>query len=112
MRPDVENGEHEQEYDGSSEPGRDFGTDESGLALVEEPPCPYHRPTKGERGNTRAEAERLLTTQELADFLRVPLPTLYKWSYEGTGPVPLRIGKYLRYRWSDVEAWLELQKRW
>ncbi|MCU0269061.1 MAG: helix-turn-helix domain-containing protein [Acidimicrobiales bacterium] len=53
--------------------------------------------------------ERLLTPEELAEELGVPVATLYQWRYRRTGPVVLRIGRHLRYRRDDVDAWLASQ---
>jgi len=53
------------------------------------------------------ELDRLLTAEELADFLDVPIKTLYAWRYRGEGPVGFRAGKHLRYRWIDVEGWID-----
>lgn len=53
--------------------------------------------------------DRLLSAQELADYLRVPVATLYAWRYRGEGPPGFRIGKHLRYRWRDVKGWIERQ---
>ncbi len=50
--------------------------------------------------------DRLLTADELADFLDVPIKTLYAWRYRGEGPIGFRAGKHLRYRWVDVEDWI------
>ena len=52
---------------------------------------------------------RLLSVTELAEYLAVPVATLYAWRYRGEGPPALRVGRYLRYRWSDVQRWLELR---
>lgn len=49
------------------------------------------------------------TPEEVADRLRVPIRTLYDWRLRGVGPPALRIGKRLRYRRSDVDAWLAEQ---
>ncbi len=49
----------------------------------------------------------LLSPQQLADYLGVPLATIYRWRYEGTGPRGIKVGKHVRYRQRDVEAWLE-----
>ena len=48
----------------------------------------------------------LLTVQELARFLRIPVKTLYQWHYLGTGPAAIRVGRHLRYRRSAVAQWL------
>ncbi len=50
---------------------------------------------------------KLLAPQELADFLGVPLGTLYQWRSRGGGPRGIRIGKHLRYRQADVDAFLD-----
>lgn len=50
-----------------------------------------------------------LKPKELAERLRVPLSTVYSWNYKGTGPPFVPCGKHIRYRWSDVEAWLREQ---
>ena len=53
--------------------------------------------------------ETLMTTEQLAEFLQVPLATLYQWRHKGTGPKGMKVGKHVRYRRADVEAWLETQ---
>jgi excisionase family DNA binding protein len=50
---------------------------------------------------------RLLSIGELAKYLGVPVATLYAWRYRGEGPPGFRVGRHLRYRWSDVLAWIE-----
>jgi excisionase family DNA binding protein len=54
-------------------------------------------------------ADRLLSAQEVADFLGVPTSTLYGWRYKGEGPRGFRVGRHVRYRREDVDAWLEQQ---
>jgi predicted DNA-binding transcriptional regulator AlpA len=51
--------------------------------------------------------DRLLTANELADFLDVPIKTLYAWRHRGEGPIGFRAGRHIRYRWVDVEVWIE-----
>ncbi len=55
------------------------------------------------------QLDHLLTSQDLAAYLDVPLTTLYAWRYRGEGPAGFRVGKHLRYRRNDVEQWIELQ---
>ena len=50
--------------------------------------------------------DRLLTAQQLADYLGVPLATIYAWRYRGEGPPGFRAGKHLRFRWSDIDEWI------
>jgi predicted DNA-binding transcriptional regulator AlpA len=51
--------------------------------------------------------DRLITANELADFLDVPIKTLYAWRCRGGGPVGFRVGRHIRYRWTDVDRWIE-----
>lgn len=51
-------------------------------------------------------SSRLLSTEEVARILVVPVNTLYCWRYKGTGPKAYRVGKHLRYRLEDVLQWL------
>jgi excisionase family DNA binding protein len=50
--------------------------------------------------------DRLLTVDELADYLGVPVATIYTWRYHRHGPPGFRVGRHLRFRWSDVEQWI------
>lgn len=50
--------------------------------------------------------DRLVSAQELADFLEIPIKTVYTWRHRNTGPRGFRVGKHLRFRWSEVERWL------
>jgi excisionase family DNA binding protein len=52
-------------------------------------------------------SDRLLSPQEVADYLGIPLPTIYRWRYRGEGPRGFRVGRHVRYRREDVEHWLE-----
>ena len=49
---------------------------------------------------------QLWNIQQTAEFLGVPVSTLYYWSYRGEGGPPiLRIGRCLRYEPNAVIAW-------
>jgi excisionase family DNA binding protein len=54
-----------------------------------------------------AVPDRLLSPGEVALFLSVPVKTLYQWRYKGIGPRGLRVGRHLRYRQDEIEAWLD-----
>jgi excisionase family DNA binding protein len=54
-----------------------------------------------------SEDDRLLTTAQLSERLQVSESTLRRWRTEGTGPSVVRVGRAVRYRWRDVERWLE-----
>lgn len=54
--------------------------------------------------------DRLLTLQELADYLGVSASTIYNRRYRGENmPRSIRVGGRVRYRQSDVLDWLEAQ---
>ncbi len=68
------------------------------------------------QGGSRVEAigmrtdttvRRLLSVDEVAEVLGVPVKTLYQWRHKGVGPLGLRIGRHLRYRAADVWEWIE-----
>lgn len=56
-------------------------------------------------GSSR-HGDRLLSVEELADYLEVPVKTIYTWRHHNTGPRGFRVGKHLRFRWRDVQAWV------
>ena len=62
-------------------------------------------------GHSLAPTDRrpLLSAEELAEYLGVPLNTVYVWNHRRTGPTAHKVGRHLRYRWAEVEAWLQDQ---
>ncbi|HEY5224314.1 MAG TPA: helix-turn-helix domain-containing protein [Microbacteriaceae bacterium] len=54
-----------------------------------------------------SQLERLLTIEELSEYLGVPVRTLYDWRVDGRGPKALHAGRVLRYPESRVRAWIE-----
>ena len=58
--------------------------------------------------NPHADDE-LLTMNEVADVVRVPVATLRYWRHLGTGPRSFRIGRSVRYWHTEVRHWLEQQ---
>lgn len=53
----------------------------------------------------------LATPEQVSEYLGVPVQTLYMWRYRGTGPRSSRVGRHIRYRWVDVERWLDEQAK-
>ena len=53
----------------------------------------------------------LLDDEKLSGVLDVPVGTLANWRYQGRGPRFIKVGRAVRYRRSDVEAWLERNAR-
>ncbi|MCV2489454.1 helix-turn-helix domain-containing protein [Geodermatophilus sp. YIM 151500] len=49
------------------------------------------------------------TVEDVAAYIGVPKQTLYNWRTQAKGPRGIRVGKHLRYRWEDVDAWLDEQ---
>jgi predicted DNA-binding transcriptional regulator AlpA len=55
------------------------------------------------------ERDVLLNREETAVYLRVSIPTLELWSRNGEGPKVTRIKRSVRYRLSDLRAYVEEQ---
>jgi excisionase family DNA binding protein len=55
------------------------------------------------------DASDVISIDEVARRLDIPKATLYAWRYKRIGPRSHRVGKHLRYRWSEVLQWLDAQ---
>lgn len=53
------------------------------------------------------EKNRLMTTTETADYLRIKKITLEQWRLKGKGPQFLKIGRCVRYRMSDILGYID-----
>ena len=53
----------------------------------------------------------LLTVPEVALMLRVPPRRVNEWRWSGRKPDWVRVGGRIRYRLSDIEAYLESGRR-
>jgi excisionase family DNA binding protein len=63
--------------------------------------------------NTKTKDEELLSVKELADRLGVgPMWVYIRTSPQGTrGGIPhLKVGRFCRFRWSEVLHWIESGK--
>jgi excisionase family DNA binding protein len=49
--------------------------------------------------------QRLWTVQDVAEYLGVPVGTLYDWRCKGYGPRSKRVGRYVRYEEDAVREW-------
>jgi predicted DNA-binding transcriptional regulator AlpA len=56
---------------------------------------------------TRDDSGELMTTAEVAAFLRAPVSTVRYWRHIATGPASFRLGRRVMYRRVDVDAWIE-----
>lgn len=59
---------------------------------------------------TACGLEPFIDIHELADYLGIPVSTIYDWRVRGLGPVAYRFGKHLKFAVSDVKAWIAEQK--
>lgn len=51
--------------------------------------------------------EPLIGVEELAEYLGVPVQTIYDWRLSGRAPRAFKLGKHLRFAASDIAEWLE-----
>ncbi len=63
-----------------------------------------------ESNDQSGRPDRLWTVDDLAEFLGVPVNTIYKWRSTGDGPPAYRVGKHLRFAEHDVHQWLATQR--
>jgi predicted DNA-binding transcriptional regulator AlpA len=50
-----------------------------------------------------------ISPEQLAHELQVPLATVYAWRRKSYGPPGMKVGKHVRYRRVDVDAWYTTQ---
>jgi excisionase family DNA binding protein len=62
--------------------------------------------SRNDRGRLLWQEQEFLTIDDLARLLRVPKATIYRWRSMGEGPIGYSIGRHVRFRWPDIEAWL------
>ena len=53
------------------------------------------------------DSEPLLAPPDVARLLGVPTATLANWRSGRTGPAFLKVGRHVRYRRTDLEAWID-----
>lgn len=57
------------------------------------------------------DSRPLAGRDKVAEYLGVPVATLTAWAHRGKGPRYTLVGRHARYRWADVETWLDQQTR-
>jgi excisionase family DNA binding protein len=88
----------------STEPPRWIGV----TTVATDPRRPGVRPAVPPPARPRPpELDELWTVEQLAEFLKIPTQSVYKQRSLGTGPPGYRVGKYVRFKKSDVMRWLE-----
>jgi len=56
---------------------------------------------------SRIDPDALLNEAQASDFLNLSIRTLQAWRVKGAGPRFVRAGRAIRYRRSDLVAWIE-----
>jgi excisionase family DNA binding protein len=51
--------------------------------------------------------DRYLTPRQLSEMLSIPAKTLEMWRWRGVGPKFHKFGKLVRYKETDVQAWIK-----
>jgi predicted DNA-binding transcriptional regulator AlpA len=67
--------------------------------------------SKEQLGTEPDAAAELVSRAQLSKRYGVHPHTWYKWDAAGSGPPSIRLGRLVRYRIVDVEAWLDSRKR-
>ena len=55
---------------------------------------------------TATRQQALMSAADLSALLGVEVKTLANWRCQAKGPKSLKVGRFVRYRMSDVEKWL------
>lgn len=53
----------------------------------------------------------MMTTAKAAEYLGLSVNTLNRWRWDGRGPRYLKLGSAVRYRLSDLDAFIEAAER-
>jgi len=48
-----------------------------------------------------------MTLEDVSTYLDIPPKTLRKWRLQGSGPRAFKVVRHLRFRRSEIDAWLE-----
>lgn len=52
----------------------------------------------------------LMSIDDPAEFLGVPVATIYDWRVDGKGPCGVRVGRHVKFTQADVLAWIDAQR--
>ena len=52
------------------------------------------------------QPERLYLETQVAEMLQMPRQNLARWRHQAVGPVFVKLGRWVRYQGSDLNAWL------
>ena len=59
---------------------------------------------------TRSGLEPLMNIEDLAEYLGVPVTTIYDWRVAGKGPCAIRVGRHLKLAVTDVREATERER--
>lgn len=54
--------------------------------------------------------DKLLSTKELSEYLGIAVSTIIEYRMNNSGPIYVKLGHLVRYKKSDVDAWIESRK--
>ena len=57
------------------------------------------------------QSHDLLSTQQVAELLGLPAARVRNWRYTHQGPPYTKTGREVRYRFEDVQEWLDRNTR-
>lgn len=57
-----------------------------------------------------AGLDPLLSVEDLAEYLGVPVATIYDWRVDGKGPCGIRVGRHVKFTTTDVLAWITAKR--
>jgi phage terminase Nu1 subunit (DNA packaging protein) len=69
------------------------------------------RPTSPQPRGGLLDRDGLIGSEELAEWLDVPIGTLEQWASRGGGPVYHKVGIHRKYHPVDVKSWLAERRR-
>ncbi len=54
-------------------------------------------------------SDRLMTVEQMAEYLQVDQYTIYAWTRKGEMPA-FKVGRFWRFRKDEIDKWLEDQR--
>ena len=72
--------------------------------------CPVHLTGMNAEQTTFPGLDPLLTVEDLAEYLGVPIATIYDWRVDGKGPCGIRVGRHVKFTARDVRAWIDAHR--
>jgi excisionase family DNA binding protein len=70
---------------------------------------PKARPTS--HAASLLDRDGLIDSEELAEYLNLPVSTLDQWASRGGGPIFHKVGRHRRYSPVDIRTWLASSRR-